>query len=258
MATVPGENGGDDLPPTPWKVGELARRTGLSVRTLHYYDEIGLLSPSARTASGHRLYTAGDVARLQQVRSLRQLGLSLGEILDGLRHPGYSPRGVIRRHLERLREQIEQQRRLCRLLEAIMARYGAAEEVSVAELTTTIEVMTMLEKYYDPQQLETLEQRRREIGEERIREVEGEWPRLIAQVRAEMEQGTPPSDPRVQELARRWMGLMREFTGGDPAIAGSVARMYQQEPSVRARSGIDSRMFDYVNQAIAATRPSRL
>jgi len=257
MATVPGENGGMDLPLTPWKVGELARRTGLSVRTLHYYDEIGLLSPSARTASGHRLYTAGDVARLQQIRSLRQLGLSLGEIRDWLRHPGHSPLGVIRRHLERLREQIEQQRRLGRLLEAIAARYGAAEEVSVAELTTTIEVMTMLEKYYDPQQLERLEERRREAGEERIREVEGEWPRLIAQVRAEMEQGTPPSDPRVQELARRWMGLVREFTGGDPAIAGSVARMYRQEPSVRARSGIDSKMFDYVNQAIAATQPSR-
>ena len=159
--------------------------------------------------------------------------------------------------LERLREQIERQRRLGRLLEALAARYGAEEEVSVAELTTTIEVMTMLEKYYDPQQLETLEQRRREAGEERIRQVEGEWPRLIAQVRAEMEQGTPPSDPRVQELARCWMGLVREFTGGAPAIAGSVARMYQQEPSVRARSGIDSEMFDYVNQAISATQPSR-
>ena len=62
-------------PVAVWKVGELAERTGLSVRTLHYYDEIGLLSPSRRTAAGHRLYTAGDVVRLQQIRSLKQPGL---------------------------------------------------------------------------------------------------------------------------------------------------------------------------------------
>ena len=49
------------------KVGELAKRTGLTVRTLHHYDEIGLLKPSLHTESGHRLYTARDVARLQQV-----------------------------------------------------------------------------------------------------------------------------------------------------------------------------------------------
>ena len=55
----------------PRKVGELARQTGLSVRTLHYYDEIGLLSPSYRTETGYRLYAAVDIARLQQIKSLR-------------------------------------------------------------------------------------------------------------------------------------------------------------------------------------------
>ena len=63
------------MEPTAIKVGEVAKRTGLSVRTLHHYDEIGLLSPSRRTASGHRLYGAGELARLQQIKSLRQLGL---------------------------------------------------------------------------------------------------------------------------------------------------------------------------------------
>ena len=64
-----------------WKVGELAERTGLTVRTLHHYDAIGLLSPSGRTGSnhgsGHRLYTAADVARLQQILSLKMLGFSI-------------------------------------------------------------------------------------------------------------------------------------------------------------------------------------
>src|SRR5436190_12163452 len=103
------------------KVGELARRTGLTIRTLHHYDEIGLLKPSLHTEAGHRLYTAGDVARLQQVLSLRQLGFTLEEVRDCLDRPGFSPVEVIRLHVARLREQVELQRKLCERLEAVAA-----------------------------------------------------------------------------------------------------------------------------------------
>src|SRR5579871_1840897 len=101
------------------KVGELARRTGLTVRTLHHYDDIGLLKPSLHTEAGHRLYTAGDIARLQQVISLRQLGFSLEEVGDCLNRSDFSPSKVIGLHLARLREQIHWQRKLCERLEAI-------------------------------------------------------------------------------------------------------------------------------------------
>ena len=87
------------MQPTAWKVGELARRTGLSVRTLHYYDEIGLLSPSRRTEAGHRLYTAGDVVRLQQIKSLRHLGFGLKEIRECLDRPDFPLSRVIELHL---------------------------------------------------------------------------------------------------------------------------------------------------------------
>src|SRR5215210_8585811 len=89
--------------PAAWKVGELARRTGLSVRALRYYDEIGLLSPSRRTEGGHRLYTAGDVVRLQQIKSLRALGFSLREIGEYLNGADVPLGRVIELHLARLR-----------------------------------------------------------------------------------------------------------------------------------------------------------
>src|SRR5438874_7491933 len=97
------------MPGQLWKVGELAARTGLTVRTLHHYDAIGLLSPSGRTdsahGSGHRLYTAADVARLQQVLSLKQLGFGLDQVREYLARPDYDPRRVVRLHLERIRGQ---------------------------------------------------------------------------------------------------------------------------------------------------------
>src|SRR6266567_1126132 len=105
------------------KVGELARRTGLTIRTLHHYDEIDLLKPSLHTEAGHRLYTADDVARLQQVLSLRQLGFSLEEVRDCLDREGFSPLEVIRLHVARLREQITMQQGLCERLEGLVAYF---------------------------------------------------------------------------------------------------------------------------------------
>src|SRR3989304_1330182 len=94
------------------KVGELARRTGISVRALHYYDESGLLSPSPQTEAGYRLYAGKDIARLQQIMSLRQLGLGLAEIRECLDRPGFSLQHALELQLARLKQRIELERPL--------------------------------------------------------------------------------------------------------------------------------------------------
>jgi DNA-binding transcriptional MerR regulator len=240
------------------KVGELARRTRLTVRALHHYDEIGLVKPSLHTESGHRLYTGGDIARLQRVRSLRQLGFSLEEIRDCLERPGFAPLEVIRLHVARLREQIELQRSLCARLDAIAAHLEKAGDVSADELIDTIEAMTMIENYYTPEQLEYLKKRRELVGEERIKQVEREWPELIAEVKTEMERGTDPTAPEVLGLARRWMGLVSEFTGGNPGIEQSVGRMWKEQgDDLVSKFGpqYDTRaVYAYIGKAIAVLK----
>jgi DNA-binding transcriptional MerR regulator len=240
--------------PPFWKVGDLAQRTGLSVRTLHHYDEIGLLVPSHRSEAGHRLYTATDVARLQQIKSLRQLGFSLEEVRECLDRADFSPLTLIQTHLARLHEQIALQRQLCGRLDRIAAQLRSMEEVSVEEFLQTIEVMSMFEKHYTPEQMEWFAERRRHVGEERIREVEAEWPRLIAEVRAAMDKGSDPASAPVQALARRWMGLVHEFSGGNPEIEKAVQKMYEQNPAVACQNGIDPALMGYIGKAIAATK----
>ncbi len=233
------------------KVGELAKRTGVSVRTLHHYDEIGLLSPSRRTEAGHRLYADGEIVRLQQIVSLRQLGFSLEEIRECLARPAFSPQRVIDLHLERLREQIEAQLRLCERLEALGAHVRSTENLSVDEFLYTIEEMIRMEKYYTPEQREELRKRREQLGEERIPQVEAEWPALIEQVRAERDRGTPPTDERVRQLAKRWMELVNEFTGGNPGIEQSVKQMWQQEQSIHGMATAPLReLMEYVSKAL--------
>lgn len=233
-----------------WKVGELAKQTGLTVRTLHHYDEIGLLSPSHRTAAGHRLYVENDVARLQQIASLRNLGFPLEEIRDVLNHKRMSPLQVVQLHAQRLREQVRTQQRLVERLDALAEGLRTAETVSAEQLIQTIEEITMFEKYYTPEQMDYLAQRREQVGEARIKEVEAEWPRLMDEVRAEMERGTDPCDPRVQEMARRWKGLIEEFTGGNEGVRQSLGSLYQNESTVHGMDVAGMRpLMEYVGRA---------
>src|SRR5262245_37523036 len=222
-----------------WRVGELAARTGLTVRTLHHYDAIGLLCPSGRTGSnhgsGHRLYTAADVARLQQILSLKMLGFSLEQIGEYLSRSDYDPRQVVRLHLERVRDQADELKRLADRLAVLSDALDKAEVVSAEEFLTTISEMTMIEKYYTPEQLEQLKKRREEGGEEMeqtIQEAPAKWAALHADVKAAMDAGVPPTDPKAQELARRWWALVSAFTGGDAGIYRSLRNMYQSEPNV--------------------------
>ena len=110
----------------------------------------------------------------------------------------------------------------------------------------------MHEKYLTPEQLADVKARGSALGDAHIREVETEWPRLIAAVRAELQKGTDPASQVVQDLARRWVALVKEFTGGDPGIGRAVARMYANEPAVRERTGLDSELMAYVSKAMAA------
>jgi len=238
------------------KVGELARRTGLTVRALHHYDEIGLVIPSLHTESGHRLYTTADVARLQQVLSLRQLGFSLEEARDCLTRANFSPLEVIRLHLARLRQQIETQQKLCERLEAVAAHFRAAEEVSAEEFLQTIEVMTMTAKYFTAEQLDVIQACRETAGMEYLEQKQEEWADLIAKVRAEMEKGTPPAAAKVQALAKRWRRLVDETMGGDKHIEQAVERLWREQgDALAAQYGAqyDPRpVMDYMRSAIAA------
>src|SRR4051812_13426022 len=127
------------------RVGELAAATGLTVRTLHYYEEIGLLVASGRTEAGHRLYSDRDVERLYRISLLRRLGLPQTEITRALDDPAWSLRSAMAAHLgdlDRRREATAQLRaRLAHLVGSLDESDGLASE----DLLRVLEAMTMLD-----------------------------------------------------------------------------------------------------------------
>lgn len=246
------------MPERLWKVGELAARTGLTVRALHHYDAIGLLSPSARTGSahgsGHRLYTAADVARLHQIICLKQLGFGLEQVKEYMTRADYDPRAVVRLHLANVRRQAAELAELGDRLEALATTLDAADAVSPDTFLETIEVMTMIEKYYTPEQLKQLEDRRAAGGpemEEAIQKGPQMWADLYADVRAAMDAGVDPADAKAKPLAERWLALVSGFTGGDPGLFAALRKMYQNEDNVR---GTDVKAMKPLNDYLEQVR----
>jgi DNA-binding transcriptional MerR regulator len=233
-----------------WRIGELAAATGLTVRALHHYDEIGLLVPSERTDAGHRLYSEQDVQRLYLIVTLRELGMPLRAIAEHL-EGGVDVGATIESHVAQVERQFDAQASLLRRLRRLLDIVNSNGHLSGEELAQTMEVISMHDKYYTPEQLEQLEQRRVALGDDAIKRAEQEWTELIAAVEAERERGTDPSDERVQSLARRWQGLIEQFTGGDPAISQSLKNMYESEGvEAASRGAVKPELMEYVNRAM--------
>ena len=235
-------------------VGALAGATGLTVRALHHWDASGLRVPSERTGAGHRRYTDADVRRLYRIVALRSLGLGLDAIASAL--DGETDlREAIAEHLagveRRIAAEQELRTRLVTLLESFDdARLGPP---SSNEFLQTIEVMTMHEQYYTPDQLEALAARRDALGPEGMERVQQEWTDLIAAMKAEQEADTDPAHPRVQELAAKWQSLIDAFTGGDPGTRENLERLYRDQGAQQAsRGAMDEELSAYVQRAMAA------
>ncbi|MPY65370.1 MerR family transcriptional regulator [Deinococcus sp. SDU3-2] len=234
------------------RIGELARRSGVTVRTLRHYDQIGLLRPGERTDGDHRLYSGREVRTLHQIQSLRTLGLSLDQIRGALHDPAHDPAAVLAAQIRLLEERLERERTLLERLKRLDPRGATwAELLEVIRMNEKVEKMMDTARQvgeqpkFDDEQMRYLEERREAVGETRIKEVEAEWPQLMAEVLREMEAGTPTNDPRVLDLARRWQGLVAEFTGGRQDIGGTLSESYQQHMTPEMQA-----MWNYIGEAM--------
>jgi DNA-binding transcriptional MerR regulator len=189
-------------PRLEWRVGELAEMTGLTVRALHHYDEIGLLRPSSRSGAGHRRYAADDVRRLHRILALRGFGLSLAEIGEVLAGTETDPRDLIRRQLNQVEERIMVARQLCHSLLDVLRALDNAVEPSAQTLIELIEVMTAMERPLSPEQLHaTSESRhtmRQSLSEEQLASMAQDRERAMAQI--------PPDE--LAEMHRKRAALL--------------------------------------------------
>lgn len=224
------------------KVGELARRAGLTVRTLHHYDSIGLLQPSARTEAGYRLYAEDDIARLHGIQALQGLGLPLEEIGRVLGDGSMELPAIVDRQLQALERQLEQTTRLKQQLLVLQRKFSAGGAPVPEDWLGTLSLMATMGRHFDAD--ETARLFDGWLG------VRAAWQRLVEEIEAERRAGTPPLHARVQPLAQRWMSLMHDWMGGDFALMERWGAMYVAEPGLQSEAGVRRETVDFIEPAV--------
>ncbi|MEJ7601441.1 MAG: MerR family transcriptional regulator [Kofleriaceae bacterium] len=223
-------------------VGELSRISGVTVRTLHHYDEIGLLRPSGRTGAGYRLYDDDDVLRLHQILVLRELGMPLDEIGAALA-AGIDRGALLRQHRAAL---VEKRGQLDTMLVAIDHALEALEKGHT--MMTPNDFETLFDGFDPSVHDDEVKQRWGDTpayaeSQRRVKRYgKAEWAQLGAEAAAInqrlvelMTAGAAPTDPRVQAaVADHRAHITKWFYDCSPEIHRGLGEMYVADPRFTA------------------------
>lgn len=217
-----------------YQAREFARRAGVTVRALHHYDRVGLLRPTRYTGAGYRLYGERDFARLQQIVTLKFIGLPLKEIrrlLDARQLDLAETLRMQRDVLGARRRQLDAALKAIDEAERAAAEAGAGEAVwgafrKVIEVINMEQNMEWVKQYYTEEQLAELARR---ATPEVLERGQRDWAALLKEFEEAEREGVDPSSERAQALAERWQDLIEQFTGGDPGIAESLRKLYADQ-----------------------------
>jgi DNA-binding transcriptional MerR regulator len=232
-------------------VGELSKLTGLTIRTLHHYDEIGLLSPTFRTDTNHRLYTEDDIVKLQQIMSLKELDFSLEEIKELFENPEYSPKEVIEMQLERLNQEIKLKDELREQLQELWEVFHSWKEPNLEQFIRSIELIKNQKEYFTKEQISRMKKHYGKLNNIEADRLANSWNELNFSLQSEMEKGTSVDNPKVIELAKRWKEGMDFFTGGDTGIIHSAERYYTDNPHAAKGSGMSGELYKYIKDVLS-------
>jgi len=220
------------------KTGKLAQRAGITIRTLHHYDQIGLLKPSGHSDNGYRSYAAEDVERLYRVLALRELGLPLTEI-GTLLDSGQSPlEQVLERQYQHVQSEIHRHQRILGKLERLQGRLKEAAPARSEEWLELLELMQVQDKYFSPDDLA------------KFQSSAGEWKPLIVRARELIAQAAEPSSAAAMTLATEWVAELNRVTKGDGQLWGKLTDMLLHEPRMQAQTGIDAGVLRFLANAV--------
>ncbi|MEV4761992.1 MerR family transcriptional regulator [Micromonospora chokoriensis] len=249
-----------------YTVGQVAKLAGVTVRTLHHYDEVGLLSPSGRTSAGYRRYDDADLQRLQLVLYYRELGFPLEEIAAIIDDPAADPAAHLRRQHELLTVRIKR-------LQEMVTAIEFAMEASKLNIQLTPEERFEVFGDFNPEDHEAEAEQRwggtdayRESNRRASRYTKEDWLRIKAEnedwgrrIVAVLASGAPADGPEAMELAEEHRQLIsRWFYECSYEIHTGLADMYLADERFTAHyENIAPGLAAYLNEAIHANAISR-
>jgi DNA-binding transcriptional MerR regulator len=226
-----------------WRIGELARATGVTVRALRHYEEAGLLVTAGRTSGEHRLYDEAAVERLYRIRALRGLGMSIEEIRRTL-DDGSVLVDVLRAHLARIELEVG---RLMHVRDRLRSITNSGSNIGAGDLLVTLDAMSRVEKHARARY-----RKRKVQGEDPV----SHWRLAGERLRACMSAGDEPSSERARAAALDVRSLIEAFAEGNAQVLEALARLRAVDPP-RDLAGWNPELTRYLDRALAALEPAQ-
>jgi MerR family transcriptional regulator, thiopeptide resistance regulator len=242
-----------------YRIGEAAKLARVSVRALHHYDAAGLLKPSARTASGCRLYTSADLERLQHLRFYRELGFSLGEIRELLADPAFDRRRALAEQRRLLAAQVLRLERMLALIDRTLASEGAVmNENELFEVFGDFDPAAceddVRERWGETDAYRESARRTSAYTKADWRRFNDESERIGATIASIMDAGVAPDDPRaLAAVEEARLQIDHWFYPCSRTMHAQLGEMYVADPRFTATyEKIRPGMAAYIRDATAA------
>lgn len=243
-----------------YQVKDVARITGISIRTLHHYDDIKLLVPRTRTRAGYRLYNDDDLFRLQQILIGRELGLSLEEIRRSLDDPRFDRRKALIQQREQLKKRAQQTDAMIRAVDAALAaleRKAKGGDVDLKEIFDGFDPTQYedeaRERWGKTDAYKESKKRTKRYTAEDWKAIKAEQAAIYKDAAAAMKAGKKPSDPEVQAIVERHrLSIDRWFYPCSKEMQRGLASLYESDS--RFAENIDKNGDGLTTFLVAAIR----
>lgn len=236
-------------------VGEVAKKMGVTVRTLQYYDKEGLLSPSAESKGGRRLYTDKDLITLHQIISLKSLGFSLDDIkerLISLETPA-DVANALTEQADDIRQKIEQLQASLSAIEQLKAEVLQMQTVNFKKYADIIVNLQMKnDSYYLIKRFDddTLDHIRSQFVKESGLDFMDRFNRLSDEIVQLQKENVPPESEKCQQVVKEYWGLIMEFTNGDMSMLPKLVEVGNIDTATNAWEERQKIVNDYLEPAL--------
>lgn len=241
-------------------VGQVAALVGVSVRTLHHWDRIGLVHPTGRTFSDYRVYSSDDIARIQQVLVYREAGFPLAEVGQLLDDPALDEAAHLRRQRELLVE------RIAHLTEMVSAVDTMMEAISMGSKLTPAEKAEIFgsdwnpdyeteaeERWGDTEQWAQSQQRAAKLSKEDWEKVKAEGDALDSDMAAALRAGVQPGSDEANALAERHRASIDQFYDCTLSMQVCLGKMYIGDPRFTERyDAVEPGLAQWLHEVIDA------
>lgn len=239
-----------------YRINEVVKLTAISVRTLHYYDEIKLLTPSHRTTSGQRLYSQDDLFKLQQIVTFKFMGFSLVKIQKLLQEPTFNMSESLKEQASILAEQVLQIEKASKLTRYLSDRISLKQSIDWEILIKIIETFQSnevnrhkwYEKFLIKEELCELQKIFEHYTDDFWEDYHQRWHQMFDEVKKHLH--TDPGSGIGIYLAQKWLKLVDEIYAGKPKLREKLWEGYKAGIIPQDQLSYDEEIVTYITQAI--------